>query len=147
MAVNQYFPPSHAGLFRWQGFKNGQALARCAGAADGSNPQHFFQSAAIRNRFPAISPEALLTETTAMAIKSCNNGDVVACDCVCLPFTSSIIKRQILSSLDRLASTIIFGEEKKGPMCTMLWHLMVRECTAISDNPCFPTCHFISCFI
>lgn len=62
VAVNQYFPPSHAGLFRWLGFKNGRALARCAGAADGSDPQHFFQPAAIRNRFPTISPEALLTE-------------------------------------------------------------------------------------
>lgn len=82
VAENQYFPPSHAGLFRWQEIKNGQALARCAGAADERDPQHFFRSAAIRNRFPTISLQALLTQSNSDGNKNCSNDNVVACDCV-----------------------------------------------------------------
>lgn len=94
VAVNQYFPPSLAGLFRWQEFKNGQALARCAGAADGRDPQHFFRSAAIRNRFPTISLQALLTENNSDGDRNCGSDNVVACDCVCLRDTRRYLSLQ-----------------------------------------------------
>lgn len=58
-ALNQYFPPSPAGLFHWQEFKNGQALnekwGKNVGVDRREGPNAFFQFATIRNRFSTIS--------------------------------------------------------------------------------------------
>lgn len=70
-ALNQYFPPSHTGLFHWQEFKNGQALIEKRGKNVGvdrrEGPVAFFQSTTIRNRFLTISLNllaGLLTKNT-----------------------------------------------------------------------------------
>lgn len=66
-AVNQYFPPSRCGLFRWQELRNGRALARCAGAAFFSHrPQSETDSR-------QLVPRLYWLKTMSVAIKHCSN--------------------------------------------------------------------------